>query len=214
MDHAVADTLLDSLHWRYATKAFDPQRTIPAGVWDQLEQALVLTPTSFGLQPYRFVVVTDPDLKLRLRAASWGQAQVGDCSHLVVFMAQDALTEANVDEHLANIAQVRAVTVDSLAFYRSKIVGHLLEGPRPAVAAQWETYQTYIALGNLLTSAALLGVDSCALGGIEPGRYDEILGISGFHTVCACALGFRSGNDKYASAAKVRFPRERLVIHR
>ena len=216
MTSTTAPELIQQLNWRYATKIFDPARKIPAELWEQLEQALVLTPSSFGLQPYRFIVVTDPALKTRLRPASWNQSQIEDCSHLVVFLAQTDMTEASIDEYLARIAQVRGVTTDSLAGYRSFMVGDLVQGPRHAMIQEWAARQTYIALGNFMTSAAVLGVDTCPLEGLVPAQYDEILGLagSGYHTVCACPAGYRSETDKYATLPKGRYTTDRLISPR
>ena len=111
--------LLDALSWRYATKKFDPTRTLPGDLWAALEQALVLTPSSYGLQPWKFVVVTDPDLKRRLRPASWNQTQVEDCSHLVVFLAKQRIEEADIDRFLGRTAEVRGQEPASLAGYRT-----------------------------------------------------------------------------------------------
>lgn len=210
------ESLLQQLSWRYATKKFDPTRKISAADWAVLEQALVLTPSSYGLQPWKFIVVTDPALKTQLRPASWNQSQVEDCSHLVVFAAQQDITEADVDRFVARIAEVRGATPESLAGYRGYMVGDLVKGPRHAIIAEWAARQAYIALGNLMTSAALLGVDACPFEGLEPAKYDEILGLtgSGFATVCACPLGYRSADDKYASVPKVRFEAKDVVVHR
>jgi nitroreductase len=216
MTRVLAPELIQQLNWRYATKVFDPARKIPAELWEQLEQALVLTPSSFGLQPYRFIVVTDPALKAKLRPASWNQSQIEDCSHLVVFLAQNDMTEASIDEYLARIAQVRGVTAESLSGYRSFMVGDLVQGPRHAIIQEWAARQTYIALGNFMTSAAVLGVDTCPLEGLVPAQYDEILGLagSGYRTVCACPAGYRSEADKYATLPKVRYAKDRLITHR
>jgi nitroreductase len=209
-------SLLEQLQWRYATKKFDSTKRISTADWAVLEQALVLTASSYGLQPWKFIVVTDPALKAKLRPASWNQAQVEDCSHLVVFTSRQDLTEADADRFVVRTAEVRGTTVDSLAGYKGFIMGDLVNGPRHAVIADWAARQTYIALGNLLTSAALLGIDACPFEGLEPAKYDEILGLagSGYGTVCACPLGFRAADDKYASAPKVRFAAKDVVEHR
>src|SRR5690349_8372404 len=112
------DTLLNQLRWRYATKQFDPARRIPEADWRALEESLVLTPSSFGLQPWRFVVVTDPATKKKLVSASWDQQQVADASHLVVFAIKKNLSEVDVDNYLGRIAQVRGVTSQSLQSFR------------------------------------------------------------------------------------------------
>jgi nitroreductase len=210
------ESLLQQLNWRYATKKFDASKTISAADWAVLEEALVLTASSYGLQPWKFIVVTDPALKTKLRAASWNQTQVEDCSHLVVFTAKQDVTEADVDQFIARIAEVRGVTVESLAGYKGFMMGDLVNGPRHAIINEWAARQTYIAMGNLLTSGALLGIDACPFEGIEPAKYDEILGLkgTGYATVSACPVGYRSADDKYASVPKVRFAAKDIVDHR
>ena len=209
-------SLIQQLNWRYATKKFDPSKKLSPADWAVLEESLILTASSYGLQPWKFIIVTDPALKTALRPASWNQAQVEDCSHLVVFAAKQDITEADVDRFVARIAAVRGVTPESLAGYRGYMVGDLVKGPRHAVIKEWAARQTYIAMGNLLTSAALLGIDACPFEGIEPEKYDEILGLAGtgYATVAACPVGFRAVDDKYASVPKVRFAPEDVIIHR
>jgi nitroreductase len=210
------ESLLEQLNWRYATKKFDPAKKISSADWAVLEEALILTPSSYGLQPWKFIVVTNQPLKTKLRPASWNQVQVEDCSHLVVFAAKQDITETDVDQFIARTAEVRGVTVESLAGFRSYMVGDLVNGPRHAIIHEWAARQTYIAMGNLLTSAAMLGIDACPFEGIEPAKYDEILGLkgSGFATVSACPLGYRAADDKYASAPKVRFEAKDIIDHR
>ena len=213
MSPCAPDALISALNWRYATKVFDPARKISGKDLDTLMQSLVLTPSSFGLQPYRFLVVTDPALKARLREASWGQSQVTDCSHLVVFLARQKMTEADVDHFIQRIAKVRGDQPENLAGYRSMIVSTLVTGPRSANVPEWAARQAYIALGQFMATAALLGLDTCPMEGLDPRKYDEILELEAtpFRTVVACPVGHRAEGDKYASLAKVRFPIEELV---
>ena len=208
--------LLDSLRWRYATKRFDPARRIPPELWSTIEDSLVLSASSYGLQPYRFVVVADPALRAQLRPVSWNQSQIVDASHLLVFAARTDLTTAEVDHFLDRTAEVRAVPRESLAAYRAGIIGDLVEGPRHAEIAQWTKRQAYLALGSLLVAAAQLGIDACPIEGFSPADYDRILDLpaQGLAATVVCALGYRSADDKYASLRKVRFPREELVIRR
>lgn len=209
------DSLLKQLHWRYATKQFDPTRKISPPDWATLEQALVLTPSSYGLQPYRFIVVTDQPTKEKLVAASWNQRQVADCSHLVVFAVKTRITETDLDTYLDRIAEVRGGTRDALGSLRKMMVGDVVSGPRAAHAHEWAARQVYIALGNLMTCAALLGIDTCPMEGIEPPKYDEVLDLreKGLATAVACAAGFRAATDKYAALAKVRFKPEDVIVH-
>lgn len=213
MSPCAPETLIQALNWRYATKVFDPARKLTPAQLRTLEESLVLTPSSFGLQPYRFLVIADPEVRARLREASWGQAQVSDCSHLVVFLARKALTEADVDHLVERIAQVRGVTAESLAGYRGMMVNTLVSGPRSATVPEWAARQAYIALGQFMAAAAMLGLDTCPMEGLDPVKYDEILGLAGtpFRTIVACPVGYRADSDTYASLAKVRFPVEELV---
>jgi len=216
MSSIPGESLLQQLNWRYATKKFDATKKISAADWAVLEAALILTASSYGLQPWKFIIVTDPALKAKLRPASWNQSQVEDCSHLVVFAAKQDITEADLDRFIARTAEVRGTTVEILAGYKGFMMGDLVNGARHAVIHEWAARQTYIAMGNLLTSAALLGIDACPFEGIEPAKYDEILGLkgSGYATVSACPVGYRAEDDKYASAPKVRFEAKDVVDHR
>jgi nitroreductase len=209
------EVLLAQLQWRYATKAFDPGKKISATDWTALEQALVLTPTSYGFQPYRFVVVTDQETKNAFVPHSWNQQQPSESSHFVVFAAKESVSEADVDHYLARTAEVRGTTVASLSFFKNMLMSDIVSGPRSQRQFEWATRQAYIALGNFMTSAALIGIDTCPMEGIDPVQYDEILSLpaKGYRTVVACAAGYRSGTDKYATAPKVRFPASELVIH-
>ncbi|MBL9134652.1 MAG: NAD(P)H-dependent oxidoreductase [Verrucomicrobiales bacterium] len=204
------------LRWRYAVKAFDATKTIEPGVWEALEESLVLTPSSFGLQPWLFLILTDRVLRERLVAHAWGQRQVVDCSHFVAFCARTDLGEKEIDEYLQRIQTVRGTPLDRLAGLRNIMVGALLKGPMKSEIKDWAARQSYIALGNFMTAAAMLGVDTCPMEGFDPVKFDEILelGPRGLTCVVCCAAGFRSADDRYASVPKVRFERGRVVEHR
>jgi nitroreductase len=213
MNNIPNEKLLAALNWRYATKVFDATKKIPADVWQTLEQALVLTPSSYGLQPYKFLVVTDPAKRAALVPHSWGQKQVVDCSHFVVLTARTTMTEADVDKLIQRTVTVRKLPANALDAYRGMMLGDVVNGPRGKIAHEWATRQTYIALGNLMTCAAVLGVDACPMEGLVPAEYDKILNLdgSGYATVVACALGYRAAGDKYAALAKIRYETSELV---
>lgn len=208
--------LLAALHWRYATKMFDPEQPISAELWATLEEAMVLSPSSYGLQPWKFLVITDPAIKAELRPHSWNQSQITDCSHLVVFLVRRSIDEADADRLINATAQARGLPVEQLAFYRGMIEKDLIHGPRSQAISQWGSNQVYIALGNLMTCAALLGVDTCPIEGFAPSEYDRILnlGDTPYRSSVVCACGTRNTDDKYAQLAKVRFPLEELVERR
>lgn len=213
MNNQSNEQLLTALNWRYATKVFDASKKIPAATWVTLEQSLVLTPTSYGLQPYRFLIVQSPATRAALLPHSWGQKQVVDCSHFVVFLARTEMKEADVDKLIQRIGAVRGVPADSLGGYRDAMLSDVVNGPRSKIAHEWAARQAYIALGSLMTCAAVLGVDACPMEGLNPAEYDKILGLEGgdYKTVVACALGYRAAGDKYASLAKVRYETADLV---
>lgn len=206
------ETVLQQLQWRHATKKFDATRVIPAEDWSTLEQTLVLTPSSYGLQPWKFVVITDPATKAKLLPLSWGQRQVVDGSHVVVFAIRQNLSEADIDKYLARIVEVRGGTVEALAGFRRMMVGGLLNGVMNL--NHWASLQAYIALGQFMAMAAMLGIDTCPMEGIQPAQYDEVLGLNelGFETVVACVAGYRASDDKYASVLKVRFKADDVVL--
>ena len=215
MNPIPAQDLLAQLNWRYATKQFDPQKKIGAQDWAAVEEALLLTPSSGGLQPWKFIVVTDPEVRARLRPASYGQAQITDASHLVVLAAKRNFTEADVDAHLQHVAEVQGIPLSALAGLRAMLVGGIVQSLDEPNRAAWARNQAYIALGNLLTSAALLGLDACPMEGFDRGQYDDILGLKaqGLATAVIAAIGYRSPADKYAGAPKVRFPKEQVFLH-
>jgi nitroreductase len=207
------EKLLSALEWRYATKVFDPNKKIPTDIWKILERALVLSPSSYGLQPYHFIVLIDPVKRAELLPHAWNQKQVVDCSHLIVFTARTKVTEADVDHLLQHTSQIRKIPAGSLNAYRDMMLGDIVNGPRSKIAHEWAARQAYIALGNLLTCAAVLGVDACPMEGFVPAEYDRVLGLSGsdYATVVVCALGYRAPGDKYAGLPKVRFETGDLV---
>ena len=212
MSAIAPEVALAQLQWRYATKMFDPARTIPADVWAILEQALVLSPSSTGLQPWKFVVVTDPEMKKKLQPAAYNQAQIVDCSHLVVFCGKKPPTVADADRHVARTAAVRGVPVESLDGFRKMVVG-AASGP-PEKGTSWAARQTYIALGIFLATAAMIGVDACPMEGFEPAKFDEILGLAnqGVGSLTLATAGYRAASDKYAALAKVRFPVDEVIV--
>lgn len=207
------DQIVRQLEWRYATKVFNPSRKISAADWAVLEQALILAPSSYGLQPWKFVIITNPELKDRLPEAAWNQSQPRDCSHFVVIAARKATDVAFVDQLIARTAEQRGQALSSLAGYRQAILGKtagLKSGHQ-----EWNARQCYIALGFLLEAAALMEIDACPMEGIIPDRMDELLGLqdSGYTSVVACALGYRADTDKYASQKKVRYTADEVTVH-
>jgi nitroreductase len=206
--------LVEALNWRYATKKFDPTRKIPDQTWSALEQSLVLSPSSIGLQPWKFFVVTDHAVKTQLMAASYRQAQVADCSHFVALTARRDIDAPHVERHIERMAEVTGVTSESLAKFRTMTMRNLDKARAAGTLNVWQEHQIYIALGQFMVSAAIIGIDTCPMEGIEPEKFDEILGLAGssYSTVVACAAGYRAADDKYANTKKVRFKSEDVIV--
>jgi nitroreductase len=205
--------IIEALKWRYATKKFDPARKISAADWATLQEALVLSPSSFGLQPWKFFVIEDPKTRAALRPEAWGQPQITDASHLVLLAAKNEVTPADVDRHMSRICAVRGVTADALSEYRKAILNFLVAPPPGFDLHAWTARQVYLALGNLLTTAALLGIDACPMEGFSPSKFDELLKLSakGYTPSVLCALGYRAADDGYAKMLKVRFPASEII---
>ncbi len=208
-----SDSLISSFQWRYATKKFDPTKRISDADWKTLEQALVLTPSSFGLQPWRFLVVRDPELRAKLQPLANGQAQVVDCSHYVIFCIVKNMGRDYVKKYVSRVGEIRKQSSESLADYEEHIASGIVDGYRSLHVNAWASNQTFIALGQLLCSAALLRIDACPMEGFDKRAFDELLGLGkrGLSSVVSCALGYRLDSDKYAHAPKVRFEAKDVV---
>ncbi len=206
--------LTQSLKWRYAVKQFDNTKVLDKPTLDTLISSLQLSPSSFGLQPWKFIIISKQDLLAQLKSHSWDQPQITDCSHLVVFASQSEFDKQAIEDWVKTLSQERSKTLEELQFYKDMMHG-FLEHKSPADFLSWSQHQAYLALGVLLTSAAALGVDSCPLEGIDPKAYDDVLGLknSGFQTTVACALGYRSEQDPYQQEPKVRYHQDKLIIH-
>jgi nitroreductase len=216
MQRLSSGQLLEALEWRYATKKFDDSKKIDDVTWNALEKTLILTPSSYGSMPFKFVVVKSQAVKDLLTVASYNQQQVSECSHHVVFLAKEKMDAEHLKKYVEQMAVVRGVDSSDLAGFEKMMVSNLVERMSPEQSFKLASNQAYIALGNYMTAAAVLGVDACPFEGINPTKYDEILGLvgSGWKTVCACPTGYRSAEDKYAEAKKVRFEAKDLIIYK
>ncbi len=207
------DTILEKLRWRYATKQFDPTRKISDADWSTLEEALILTPSSYGLQPWKFLVIKNQELKESLVPASYKQQQVADCSHLLVFAVNKNMTEAEIDKLIHTTSAIRGQDPSSMDYFRSLMIGDIVTGSRGEDSVGWAKLQSYIALGNFMTCAAMMDIDCCPMEGFVPKMYDESLNLAekGLTTAVVCPAGYRIADDKYADLPKVRYSREDLI---
>ncbi len=208
--------ILSALNWRYACKVFDPAKKIPAETWAELEASLVLTPSSFGLQPWKFIIIQDRELREKLVSHAWNQRQIADCSHLVVMTVPKVLSIEHVDANIARIIEVRGGSADGLLSFRKMVLGFRDGLEAKGGLEQWAKLQTYIALGQFMLAASLLGLDTCPMEGFVPAKFDEILELEkeGRTAAVLCPVGYRSADDRYAGLPKVRFEAKDVIEHR
>jgi nitroreductase len=208
--------ILSALNWRYACKVFDPAKKIPAETWAELEASLVLTPSSFGLQPWKFIIIQDRELREKLVPHAWNQRQIADCSHLVVMTVPKVLSIEHVDANIARMIEVRGGSADGLLSFRKMVLGFRDGLEAKGGLEQWAKLQTYIALGQFMLAASLLGLDTCPMEGFVPARFDEILELEkeGRTAAVLCPVGYRSADDRYAGLPKVRFEAKDVIEHR
>lgn len=206
--------MIELLNWRYAAKKLDPSRPVPAEKVERILEAARLAPTSSGLQPFEIVVVTNPDLKARVKPVAWEQAQVVDCSHLLVFAAWDNYTPERINRVFDQTNEQRGMTIPGWEDYRKRL---LATYPARPAAENFEhaARQAYIAMGVALVAAAAEGVDSTPMEGFDPAAVDELLGLRarGLRSVLLVPLGYRAASgDWLVSLKKARRPRSEFVI--
>lgn len=206
-------SLKQSLEWRYATKKFDANKKLSTEQLNNILETVQLSPSSFGLQHYKILVIEDAAVREQLREAAYGQTQLTDASQIIVFAAETEINEAYVEKYVDEIAQVRGVDREQLVPFEQSMlgaVGRLTEDQKIA----WAHKQAYIALGVLMAAASEEGVDNCPMEGFNSGKFDEILGLKekGLTTSVIACIGFRAEDDAYAHFAKVRKPANDLFI--
>lgn len=208
-----SEEILEKLNWRYATKSYDAAKKISDEDWAILEQSLLLAPSSFGLQPYKYIVVTDAELREKLKAAAWGQPQITDASHLVIFAYKKTLTDADVEHYVDRIVDVRGGSREALTDYENVMKGSAQKAVDGGYIEVWNSRQAYIALGFLLETAALLDIDATPMEGFDAAQFNEILGLTDYSAVAVAALGYRNAEtDWLANLPKVRFSKEELFV--
>lgn len=205
--------LLQKLQWRYATKKMNPAKVVPQEKVERILEAVRLTATSSGLQPYEVIVVTNPDLREQIKPHAWGQGQITDCSHLLVFAAWDNYTAERINTMFDLVNAERGVKNEGWENYRQMLLSNY--PTRDAeVNYQHAARQAYIGLGSALIAAAYEEVDSTPMEGFDPAKVDEILGLRerGLRSVIILPLGYReTDGDWLVNLKKVRRPRNQFV---
>jgi len=204
--------MIKALRWRYAVKRFANEAIDEADV-HQLLAATRLSASSYGMQPYRLLVVRSPDIRHELLAHSLGQEKVAQCSHLIVFAAQTNIGDDTVEKYVNQVSAVRNVPTSELTGMSDHFKAALM-AMTPQQRQEWAHQQAYIALGTFLTCAATMEIDCCPMTGFERNGFDKVLGLAdrNLTTTAICPIGKRHPDDASAHAKKVRFDMDELVI--
>ena len=206
--------VLDKLNWRYATKVFNPSKNVSKEDLNILLEAARLSASSYGLQPYHFFVIEDNEVRSKLRKASWNQSQITDASYLLVLANKPTFDDSLVDNYIDNIIETRGVSKKDLEGY-SQMMKSALLGLPDAQKNSWTSDQTYIALGNLMTIAAEMEIDTCPMEGFDKAQYNEILGLNdkNLSASVVLAVGYRADDDQTQNYPKVRYSKEQIITH-
>jgi nitroreductase len=204
---------LENQNWRYATKKFDADKKITTEDLNTLKEAIRLSTSSYGLQPYKVIIVENPELRAQLQPAAWGQSQITEASHVIVFANQTNVGDTEIDAYVKNVSETRNIPNESLigfANYMKGAITVLSEDTKNI----WAAKQTYLALGNLLNAAAELKIDVTPMEGFVPAKVNEILGLDqlGLNATLIATVGYRHAEDATQHNKKVRKSNAELFI--
>ena len=204
-------TFIENQNWRYATKKFNSEKKISETDLELLKDAIQLSSSSYGLQPYKVLIIENEEIRKQLQPASWGQSQIVDASHLLVFVNITTVDADYITNYAENVATTRNIPFESVKGYADFMIGNITK-LTPEQQTIWAQKQTYLALGNLLNAAAELKIDVTPMEGFVPDQYDEILGLKekGLHATLVATVGYRHDEDATQHYAKVRKPKSEL----
>lgn len=204
---------IKQLEWRYAVKKFDSKRALSAEKIGRLKEAFNLTATSYGLQPIKLVVIQNKELQNQLIEHSFGQKQVAQASHVLVFCIEKNIDSAYIANYFNKVKKVRGTSDDILSPFKDAIVDSFSKKDVQEII-DWSKNQAYLAMGNLLTICALEEIDSCPMEGFTPEAYDKILGLKekGLTSTLVLPVGYRAEDDVFSDFKKVRKDMNESVI--
>ncbi|MEK6899128.1 MAG: NAD(P)H-dependent oxidoreductase [Nanoarchaeota archaeon] len=210
----IGKEIIDSLHWRYATKKFS-DRKISHEDLQLLKEATRLTASSYGLQPFKVIHVKNEELRKKVSQVAWNQPQITEASDLFIFAAKTNLSSKDIEEYINLIASTRNIEKENLDGFKNMMLG-FEQGMSTESKTIWSQKQAYIALGNLLTTSALTKIDACPMEGFDPQQVTQVLNLDKEHLLATviCTLGYRSNEDSSASYKKVRVPEKEFFIER
>lgn len=203
--------LIDKLRWRYATKKFDPERRVSDRDLECLKEAVRLSVSSFGIQPYKVIIIENKEIRNALVKASMGQKQIADASHLFVFCNYTRDFDRQVDDYIQKIINIQGSRSTELRNYGESAKASI-QKKDPEERKGWAEKQTYLALNNLLIACAELKIDACPMEGFDKEAYNQILGLDeqGLNANLIAPIGYRSKDDEAMSRKKIRKSKEEL----
>jgi nitroreductase len=206
-------TFIENQNWRYATKKFDATKKISNEDLKTLKEAIRLSSSSYGLQPYKVIIVENPELRAKIQPVAWGQSQIVEASHLIIFANETQIGEQSIDSYIANVSSTRNIPVESLTGYADLMKSNILPLSEDFKRV-WTSKQTYLALGNLLNAAAELKIDVTPMEGFSPEEVNAILGLDklGLNASLIATIGYRHEEDSTQHYKKVRKSEKELFI--
>lgn len=205
--------LIKNLEWRYATKKFDSSKKVSSENLELIKKTIQLSPSSYGLQLYKVLIIESNEIRRKLKPASYGQSQITEASHLIVFCNYSVVTEKHIDEYFVLKSQIEKIDILEYKDY-SEFIKADINNKSQIEKDKWTSNQTYLALGNLLNACAELKIDACPMEGFDAKEYNKILKLDeqGLNTSVIATIGYRSANDSSQNAKKVRKSTNNLFI--
>ena len=203
--------IVDGLKWRYAVKKFDPTKKLTTEQINYVKEAISFIPSSYGLQPYKVLEITDPQIRAKLKEAAYGQTQLTDAAHVFVFASFTDYNPAKVEEFVNLTAQINPMPKENSDGFKNYL-NSMIAGMSNEQLAIWTAKQVYIALGSMIAAASEIEIDSAAMEGFDKAKFDEILGLKekGLASAVIGAIGYRSPEDQNQFLKKVRKPMDQL----
>lgn len=205
---------IEHLKWRYATKRFDPAKKLSAEKLNTLKESFNLTATSFGLQPLKLIVLSNPEVREKLFEFTYYQPQIRDASHVLILCIEKKIDRGFILDHFKRVEGTRKTPRKILEPFEKELVASFTE-KSAAEIRDWMINQLYLTLGALLTVCAVEEIDACPMEGFQPDRYDEFLGLDkkGLQSVIVLPVGYRDESDFFKDLKKVRRGVDELVIN-
>ena len=206
------NTIIDDLNWRYATKKYDAEKKISPADFEIICQSLRLVPSSYGLQPVKYIVINDKSMREKLLPLAYNQPQITDASHLIVICSNRNVSPKMVGEHILLMSETRNIPLEDLSKFGENMNASFAKLSAEELC-EWTAKQAYISLGHIMHTCANLRIDATPMEGFNKLSFDEALNLTSnnLQSVLLLALGYRSPEDKLSSLPKVRKPLSEII---